>query len=88
MTYGMGRKAATSTDLAGIRTTRGLSLDEIARSTNITMRYLQAIERGEFEKLPGGIYTRSYIRQYAQAAGADEAMLLDRCRAASGAAVK
>jgi cytoskeletal protein RodZ len=83
----MGRQTATIPDLAGMRSTRGLSLDEIARSTNITMRYLQAIERGEFEKLPGGIYTRSYIRQYAQASGVDEAMLLDRCRGAIGGTV-
>jgi cytoskeletal protein RodZ len=67
-------------DLAGLRATRGLSLDEISRSTNITKRYLQAIERGEFDKLPGGVYTTSYIRQYARAAGCDEAMLLDRYR--------
>jgi cytoskeletal protein RodZ len=44
------------------------------------MRYLQAIERGEFEKLPGGIYTTSYIRQYAEAAGCDQKLLLDRYR--------
>jgi cytoskeletal protein RodZ len=79
----MGTKMAVLPDLAGLRETQGLSLDEIARSTNITMRYLQAIERGEFEKLPGGIYTISYIRQYARLTGCDEAMLLDRYRGAS-----
>jgi cytoskeletal protein RodZ len=83
----MGRKTATLPDLAGIRATRGHSLDEIARATNITMRYLQAIESGELEKLPGGIYTKSYIRQYAEASGLDEAMVLDRCRGAAGSPV-
>jgi len=76
----MGSKTAKLPDLAGLRETRGLSLHEIARSTNITIRYLQAIERGEFEKLPGGIYTTSYIRQYAEAAGCDQNVLLDRYR--------
>jgi cytoskeletal protein RodZ len=73
-------KSAVLPDLAVLRSNRGLSLDQIARSTNITMRYLEAIERGEFEKLPGGIYTRSYIRQYAEAAGCDEDLLLDHYR--------
>jgi cytoskeletal protein RodZ len=83
----MGLKSAVLPDLAGLRVMRGLSLDEIARSTNITMRYLEAIERGEFDKLPGGVYTTSYIRQYARAAGCDEAMLLDHYRDANGDAV-
>jgi cytoskeletal protein RodZ len=83
----MGTKTAPLPDLAELRAIRGLSLDEIARATHITMRYLQAIERGDFDKLPGGIYTRSYIRQYARAAGCDEAMLLDRYRDASDAGV-
>src|SRR5215831_2362679 len=77
---GMGLKSAVLPDLAGLRAMRGLSLDEIARSTNITMRYLEAIERGEFQKLPGGVYTRSYIRQYAEAAGCDVDLLLDHYR--------
>jgi cytoskeletal protein RodZ len=83
----MAPKTAAAADLAGIRATRGHSLDDIARSTNITMRYLQAIERGEFEKLPGGVYTTSYIRQYARAAGCDEAMLLELYRGAQRTAV-
>jgi cytoskeletal protein RodZ len=73
----MGPKTALLPDLAGLRATRGLSLEEIARATRITLRYLEAIERGEFEKLPGGVYNINYIRQYARAAGCDEAMLLD-----------
>ena len=31
------------------------------------MRALRAIEAGEFQKLPGGVYSTSYIRQYARA---------------------
>jgi cytoskeletal protein RodZ len=80
-------KSAVLPDLAVLRANRGLSLDEIARSTNITMRYLEAIERCEFEKLPGGVYTRSYIRQYARAAGCDEALLFDHYRDTSRGAI-
>ena len=52
-------------DLSVIRASRGVSLEDIARSTKISLFYLQAIERGEIDKLPGGVYTRSYVRQYA-----------------------
>ena len=54
-------------DLAVIREGRGVSLEQIARSTRIGMFYLRAIERGQIDKLPGGIYRRSYIAQYARA---------------------
>ena len=63
--------------LATIRRNRGISLEQIAESTKISVRSLQAIERGEFRKLPGGIYNTSYIRQYARAIDYDESMLLD-----------
>lgn len=62
--------------LATIRRNRGISLNQISESTKISVRSLEAIERGEFRKLPGGIYTTSYIRQYAQAIDYDEAAIL------------
>ena len=62
--------------LATVRRNRGISLEEIAESTKISMRSLRAIECGEFKKLPGGIYNTSYIRQYAHAIDFDESALL------------
>jgi cytoskeletal protein RodZ len=62
--------------LASIRRNRGLSLEQISQSTKISTRSLQAIEEGEFKKLPGGIYNTSYIRQYARAIEFDESELL------------
>jgi len=58
------------------RRNAGLSLEEIADATKISLRFLRAIESEEFEKLPGGIFTTSYIRQYALAIGYDETELL------------
>ena len=43
--------------LATIRRNRGISLRQIAESTKIGVRALEAIEQGEFQKLPGGIHT-------------------------------
>lgn len=62
--------------LSTIRRNRGISLEQIADSTKISIRSLEAIERGEFGKLPGGIYNTSYIKQYARAIDYDESALL------------
>jgi len=70
--------------LATIRQNRGISLEQIAESTKITIRSLKAIEDGDFGKLPGGIYNTSYIRQYARAIDFDEAELLAFYRAQIG----
>jgi len=63
--------------LASVRRNRGLSLEQISQTTKITVRALQAIEEGNFGKLPGGIYTTSYILQYALAIGFDASQLLE-----------
>ena len=63
-------------NLAGARQKRGITLEEIAQSTKITSRLLQAIEVENFHELPGGIYNTSYLRQYASAIGYDESVLL------------
>jgi cytoskeletal protein RodZ len=62
--------------LTTIRRNRGISLEQIAESTKISIRSLEAIEQGDFAKLPGGIYNTSYIRQYARAIEYDESALL------------
>lgn len=72
---------ATSTAALGpeeIRRKKGISLDEISGATKIGTVFLRAIESEEFEKLPGGLFDRSYIRQYAAALAIDAQPLLDR----------
>src|ERR1700681_4220232 len=59
-----------------IRQNRGISLQQIAESTKIGVRLLEAIEQGDFRKLPGGIYNTSYIKQYARAIDYDETEIL------------
>lgn len=63
--------------LATIRRNRGISLEQIAEATKISVRLLDAIERGDYRKLPGGIYNTSYIRQYARAIDYDESAILN-----------
>jgi cytoskeletal protein RodZ len=58
--------------LEGQRRSQGVSLEAISEQTKICTRYLRAIESEEFEKLPGGLYSLTYIRQYARAIGYPE----------------
>ena len=63
-------------NLSGWRQKRGVTLEHIAEKTKISMRFLRAIEDGEYEKLPGGIFATSYLRQYAAVIGFEEADLV------------
>jgi cytoskeletal protein RodZ len=71
-------------NLAAIRERKGLTLRQISESTKISTSYLRAIEQAEFDRLPGGVFSRSYIRQYAHAIDYDEWDLLARYRAVVG----
>ena len=59
----------------------GVELDRIARQTKIPARLLSAIEQDQFDKLPGRVFTVSFVRQYAQALGMDETAILAEWRA-------
>ncbi len=64
---GMNSAVTAPISLAALRHRKGISLNQIADVTKICVRYLEAIECGQFGKLPGGFYNVSYIRQYAKA---------------------
>jgi transcriptional regulator with XRE-family HTH domain len=64
------------------REMRGVSLEEISNATKISIRFLQAIEGEELSKLPGGIFTRSFVRTYARYLGLDEDRVLADCQLA------
>lgn len=57
------------------RVERGFDLGQVARETKINPKLLEAIEAEEFEKLPGGVFRKSFVRQYARALGLDEASI-------------
>lgn len=58
------------------REMRAVTLEEISAATKISVRFLKAIEAGDLSKLPGGIFTRSFIRAYARYLGLDEDRVL------------
>lgn len=54
------------------REERDIPLADISEATKIGTRFLKAIEADNFSTLPGGIFTRSFIRAYAKAVGMNE----------------
>ncbi len=46
------------------RQSRGLSLSEVSGATKIRVEFLEAIEKGEYEKLPSASYAHGFVRNY------------------------
>ena len=69
------KTASTRRDFgAGLREARerrGISLREIASTTKISSGALEALERNDVARLPGGIFTRGFVRSYAAEVGLD-----------------
>lgn len=67
------------------RTKRGVTLKDMADATKISARMLRALETEDFEKLPGGIFNRGFVRAYAQHLDLDpEAAVADYVSAEAG----
>ena len=65
--------------LRSIREAAGVSLVEISEITKLRVSLLEAIEKDRLEELPGGLYTISYLRQYARLIGLNEEEVLRTC---------
>lgn len=57
-----------------------VTLEEIMAQTKLSRRFLEAIEDGRYEELPGGVFAVNYIRQYAEATGYDADLILEHYR--------
>lgn len=53
------------------RIDRRLTIDDVARETRIKPRFLVAIEADDFDSLPGLVFARSFVRQFANALSLD-----------------
>jgi cytoskeletal protein RodZ len=53
------------------RELRGISLREIADTTKISLRFLQALEADRIDVLPGGLFRKTFVRQYSKHVGLD-----------------
>lgn len=52
--------------LRELRQAKGLSLGEVARTTRVGQRYLEALEADAIDQLPAPVFTKGFIRAYCQ----------------------
>jgi cytoskeleton protein RodZ len=64
--------ATLGQQLKQAREEKSISLQEIAESTHISIRFLQAIENDAYDVLPGGVFNRAFVRKFASKVGFDE----------------
>lgn len=57
--------------LKNVREQKGITLGDVADTTKITIRYLEAIENGQFNLLPSRIFARGFVKSYAKCIGLD-----------------
>jgi cytoskeleton protein RodZ len=76
----MGVDKGIGTTLREARKRRGIDLSEVESQTKIRLRYLRAIENEEWDVLPGGAYTRAFIRTYGTHLGLDGERLAEDFR--------
>ncbi|HYM53414.1 MAG TPA: helix-turn-helix domain-containing protein, partial [Candidatus Dormibacteraeota bacterium] len=68
------------------REAKGVDLARVERDTKIRVRYLSALENGEYRDLPGSVYTKGFLRNYAAYLGLDAEYLIDLYRLESAGA--
>ncbi|MFN2483383.1 MAG: helix-turn-helix domain-containing protein [Candidatus Limnocylindria bacterium] len=70
--------------LRAAREARDLDLSRAERDTKIRMRYLTALEEGDYRELPGAVYVRGFLRNYGHYLGLDSDYLIGLYRAEAG----
>src|ERR1019366_10543781 len=66
------------------RERKGVDLYRAERDTKIRARYLAALERGDYRELPGAVYTKGFLRNYALYLGLDPDEILLQWRRERG----
>src|SRR5215217_414083 len=70
--------------LSMARERKGVDLVRAERDTKIRVRYLSALEQGEYRDLPGAVYTKGFLRNYAIYLGLDPEDVLRQWRRERG----
>ena len=63
------------------REQRKVSIETICAVTKVSKRYLQALEAGDYDELPGGVFRKGILRSYLGVLGLEEAPWLERFEA-------
>ncbi len=67
----LGTPTDVGARLRAAREAKQISLREIAETTKISVSALEALEENDVAQLPGGIFTRAFVRSYAAEVGLD-----------------
>jgi cytoskeletal protein RodZ len=73
--------------LRTVREAKGLDYYRIERDTKIRAKYLAALEGGDFGVLPGDVYSKGFLRNYARYLGMDEDEVVEAWRGERAEAV-
>ncbi len=68
---GSGEASSFGRWLRRQREVRKIALREVAETTNISIRYLEALEEDRFEALPAPVFAKGFLREYARYVGLD-----------------
>jgi cytoskeleton protein RodZ len=71
------RERAPGAALSAARTAQNLSLIDVARQLKLSVNQVAALEAGEFERLPGPVFVRGFVRNYARLLKLDPERILD-----------
>lgn len=71
------RERAPGAALSAARTAQNLSLTDVARQLKLSVNQVAALEAGEFERLPGPVFVRGFVRNYARLLKLDPERILD-----------
>jgi cytoskeleton protein RodZ len=63
------------------RERRQVSIERICEETKVSLRHLLALEAGEYDTLPGGVFRKGIVRSYLAAIGLDEDPWIERFEA-------
>lgn len=64
--------------LKNAREKKGIKIEKLEETTHIVARYIEALENNEFDKLPGEIYIKGFIKNLSDKLSLDSKLLLER----------
>jgi cytoskeleton protein RodZ len=70
--------AAFGEELRRAREERGVAVETICEATKVSVRHIRALEAGELDQLPGGVFRRGFVRSYLRVLELDEAPWMQR----------
>jgi len=71
------RDRIPGTALAAARTAQNLSVTDVARQLKLSVSQVVALEAGEFDRLPGPVFVRGFVRNYARLLKLDPERIVD-----------